>query len=278
MASMRQGCLDIAELSSRLQTRRVGRRIEHLDSTSSTNEEACRRCLEPDSDGMVIFAEHQKAGRGRLGRTWLAPRGSSILVSVIVIDGDGEFSPGEMALIPPVAVVDAIRATTGLLPAIKWPNDVLLSGQKVGGVLVESRESRDAARAYVVGIGINCLQQPGHFPPELAGRATSLEIESTHAIDRTALATELLQQLDRWIGFRADWTEADLRRDWRQRAAGFGERVRIRHEQREYTGTIVDIDPAAALVLRLDDGVMRAFPAIGTSLLDTAAGLGTIER
>ncbi len=231
----------------------------------------------PEADGLVILAEIQTAGRGRMGRTWTSPRGASILCSVALIDSSRTLEPGPLALLLPIAVADAIRAETGVRPQIRWPNDLMVDGRKIGGILVESRAVETGARAYVCGIGINCLQQPGHFPPELAERAASLEILSSRPVDRTALVRELLQQLDRWLGYPDHWTLADVRRDWLDRSELIGGRVRLRCDGKEFEGWMVDIDPQAALVLRLTNGVVRHFPISSSTLMDVRSSPDTME-
>lgn len=257
--------LDVGALRRRVGGARIGRHIEHVASTSSTNDVVWRAVETGDADGLAVFAEHQTAGRGRLGRTWESPRGASLLCSVALIERGGGRRGGEIGMIAAVCGCRAVAACTELVPSIKWPNDLLVRGRKVGGVLVESRRLADDRTAYALGIGINCLQQPAHLPPALAGRATSLEIESRRAIERTALAAALLHELNHWLQPTADWTYATLRSAWLERAEVLGQRVRLRQGDRWYSGTVLDLDPAAALIVQLDEGGIRAFNAADTT-------------
>ncbi len=275
--------LDVDRICGALDTKRVGRRIEHLQSTGSTNDEAWERIdagLAPDggrrgtgaqpvgeADGLVVFAEHQSAGRGRLGRRWESPRGASVLCSVALVDRQGELEGGELSLLAAVAARDAVVACTEVVPTIKWPNDLLVGGRKLGGILVESRVLPGEVRAYVVGVGINCLQQKGHIPAALAEKATSLELESVCAIDREAVAIALLRELDRWLAAPDTWTCETLRREWLARCEPMGQRIFLRHAGKEYSGSIVDIDPTAAMVVQLDEGGLRAFNAADTTIV-----------
>ncbi len=272
--TMWPGTINIARIRQERGTKRIGRHIEYVDSTSSTNDEAWDRIETDFADGMVILAEHQTAGRGRLGRRWDSPRGASLLCSVVVIDEAGELTGGELALLPAVAVCEAIKSRTEIIPAIKWPNDLLISGRKVGGVLVEARARRDGAWAYVIGIGINCLQQRGHLSGELATSATSLDLESRQTIDRTALAISLIRELDRWLAQPDAWNYAELHEAWRLRCESIGGRVTLRHGNRSYSGTVLDVDPKAALVVQLDEGGIRTFNAADTTVV---GGEGTIH-
>ena len=219
---MQTGVLQIERLYEFARPVRVGRCLAHVITTDSTNDEAWKRADDDTADGLVVFAEHQSDGRGRAGRSWHAPHGASVLCSTLLIDKQAVLSPALLALATPVAVHDAVRSATGLAPLIKWPNDLLIGGRKVAGILIESRTRADRTAVHVIGIGINCLQQRGHFPPELAGVATSLEIESSEPIDRTAVAAALLAELDRCFAHPERLTEADLRAQWLERSQPSG--------------------------------------------------------
>ena len=211
---MDPGVLQIDRIRAGLRTRRIGRQIEYLPSTTSTNDVAWERIESGDADGLVVLTEHQSAGRGRLGRTWHSPRGASLLCSVALVDDGGEWTDGELVLVPAVAACDAITPCTDVIPSIKWPNDLLVEDRKVGGILIESRILPGSSRAYVIGIGINCLQQRGHMGPQLARTATSLELESAQAVDRTSLAIALLTELDRWLATPHARGDGRLREAW----------------------------------------------------------------
>ncbi len=273
---MQTGTLDTERIRATLRTRRIGRRIEYVDSTTSTNDEAWHFADDDHADGLAVFAEHQTAGRGRLGRSWHSPRGASLLCSILLLDSRGTWNGGELGLVAAVAACDAVAGATDVKPAIKWPNDLTVEGRKLGGILIESRVRHDGLRAFVMGIGINCLQHRGHLEPDLSESATSLELESTRPVDRTGVAVALLDELDRWLAHDESFDDGQLRHAWLARAGSIGRQVRLRHGGRIYTGSIVDIDPRAALVVRLDDGGVRAFDAATTSIL-TAAGAASSD-
>ena len=270
--------------------RRVGRRILVLPETTSTNAaalDAADRLQEgreageargPDVDGLVVLADYQTAGRGRQGRRWLSPRGASVLCSVLLMQ-EGQDMAGVLTLASAVAACDAIRSATTVTPAIKWPNDLRVSGRKLGGILVESRHVRTdrsadghrsdgvAPRAWVVGIGINCLQQTGHFPPELRGLATSLELETSHPVDRVKVARELLRSLDRWLAKPARPGDGAIHAAWMDYVEPIGQRVRLLCRGREYTGRTVAIDPVGGLIVQADGGRQEWFDPMLTTLL-----------
>jgi BirA family biotin operon repressor/biotin-[acetyl-CoA-carboxylase] ligase len=184
-----------------------------------------------------------------------------------LIEASRERSGGELALIAAVAAHSAILACTDVVPVVKWPNDLLVRGRKIAGILIESRIVQEEVPAFVVGIGINCLQHRAHLPEELAQTATSLELESRQAIDRTTLAIALLSELNCWLKSPRSWSYTELRDQWLARAEPVGTRVELEQAGRIFKGTIIDLDPTAALVVRLDEGGIRAFNAASTTIV-----------
>jgi BirA family transcriptional regulator, biotin operon repressor / biotin---[acetyl-CoA-carboxylase] ligase len=165
-------------------------------------EELClstqRLLQDDDPEGAVAVAEEQSEGRGRLGRTWHAPPRTSVLVSVLLRP---EIEPSrlpELSLVAGGAVAEAIADVTGIDPAIKFPNDVLVSGKKVAGILAESSEGR-----VVLGVGVNANQTAGELPADAQTPPTSLRIELGEPVDRAALLAAILLRLEqaynRWI-------------------------------------------------------------------------------
>ena len=267
---MKRGKLDIDRIREAMKDRRIGRRVEYLQSVSSTNDVAWQMVGSQEDDGFAVFADQQTEGRGRRGRKWDSPRGAGVLCSVVLVDRSRELRSGEVSLAAAVAALDAIVRSTDIRPSIKWPNDLLISGKKVGGILVESRTADSSVSTFVIGIGINCLQQAGHFPPPLASSATSLDMETKYPVDRSALAIALLSELDRWFSEPGTWTDDILREEWRARSEMIGERVAVKQSGRVFQGSIIDVDPTAALVVQLDAGGIRAFNAGDTEMLHSS--------
>lgn len=266
-AGIPSGRLSRESVCRGLTPRRVGRVIRVLDETGSTNEDVLSAAADRSLDGLVVLAEHQRAGRGRLGRQWLSPRGASVLCSALVFLDEAPAWACRATLIGAVAACDAARAAGVGAAEIKWPNDVVVRSKKLGGVLVESRRTDAGHVAYAIGVGINCLQRPAHWPPELRGKATSLDAESDQPVDRALVARTLIATLDDWLATPQQWDDADLKEAWRRRARGVGGRVRLRSDGREFAGSVIDIDPAAGLVVELDTGGRRHFDPARTTLL-----------
>lgn len=260
---------------------RLGARVLLFDEVDGTNAHLLEHA-EDLPDGTLACAEFQTAGRGRLGRRWIAPRGAAILLSYLLIEPLDSALAGLSTVLTALAACEAIESTTDCRPTLRWPNDIVLDGRKLGGVLAESRPLREAAtplarpgrgsnhrRALVVGVGINCLQQRGHFPPELADAATSLELASTRAIDRAALAGRLVERLDRRLAeFAGEASSREgLRRAWAARCAQIGSPVTLVHDGREYRGTMLDLAADGGLLVQLDSGARRCFDSATTTTI-----------
>jgi len=167
---------------------RLGRPYEHLGSTPST-----QLLLPADApEGALVVAEKQTAGRGRLGRRWLAPAGTSLLCSLQLRPQVPSERLPELTGVAALACSDAIAAMAGVEPELKFPNDLLVGGRKLAGVLAEAREQR-----VVLGIGVNVNLTAEQLPREVDRPATSLLVETGRAHDRGALLVELLDRLER---------------------------------------------------------------------------------
>ena len=249
--------------------RRLGHRVELFSELDSTNAYLLTHAAHLD-DGTVVAAEFQSGGRGRQGRRWLAPRGSSILLSVLLIEPGDSPRVAQAALLAALAAAEAVEAETTCRPALRWPNDLVVGGRKLGGVLAESTPVTDAGRprrALVVGVGLNCFQQPGHFGADLAATATSLEIECPQPLDRPALARRLVERLDMHFsddrGRQNDWRW--LHQAWTARCDDLGAHVTLEENSRRYTGTMLEIADNGDLVVQLDSGGRRRFESTTTT-------------
>lgn len=251
---------------------RLGERIYMHDAIDSTNAFLLEHATEA-GDGAVACAELQTAGRGRLGHRWEAPRGSSVLLSILLLEPEDSPLLSHAALLAALAACEAIDATTDCAVALRWPNDVVCRGRKLGGVLAESCRlpgpAGDVAggRALALGIGLNCLQQRGHFKGELADKATSLECETKQPVNRAAVAAGLLARLDDWLDVAArqpaGW--AHMRSTWRTHCEDVGARVTLEHDGRTFAGTALDISDDGDLIVELDRGGPQHFPAATTT-------------
>ncbi|MDY0354748.1 MAG: biotin--[acetyl-CoA-carboxylase] ligase [Sedimentisphaerales bacterium] len=279
--------LDPDRIGVRLRTRRIGRKILVYERTASTNDVAAAYATNEDNDGLVVFAEEQTAGRGRTGAEWQSPYAESLLFSVLLIDGT---LAGEMlSLTCAVAIAEALGDVGGQHARIKWPNDILLAGKKVCGILVESKRvarppeslnspSRATGEACpersrgeirdttVIGIGINCHQSAKSFPPELRDVATSLGLVAGGRCDRITLARRTLASLDHWL-LTAGRNPEQVIETWKGLSTQLAQRVTLFCNGRTFTGNCVGIDPVNGLILQLDRGGVRMFDAAHTTIL-----------
>jgi len=163
-------------------------RVSHFDELDSTNRYALDRAREGAAAGLVVVADHQRAGRGRLDRTWEAPPGSSLLVSVVLHSPGAPVETHRAVAATAVALVRALGAVAGIDAGIKWPNDVVVGDRKLAGILAEQE-----GEALIVGLGVNVNWEA--FPPELADTATACNLEAGETVDRDALLDGFLAAL-----------------------------------------------------------------------------------
>lgn len=240
-------------IAAQLQTQWLGSRVIVYESTASTNDVAAQYARNPDSHGLVILAEEQTAGRGRGGNTWLASRGQSLLVSMVIIN----------PLVPPglisLAASVAAAYTVGSWARIKWPNDVHLQGKKICGILLEHRSyaEHDAA---ILGLGVNCHQQTSDFPASLQVSAISLDMAGPAQTDRSLWLCRLLMEVEFWLG-QAQAGGERVVAAWKQRCLQFGHRVALQYNGRRFEGQCLGVDPDQGLILKLDHGGIRHFTA-----------------
>ncbi len=229
-----------------------GRRILCLESCVSTHDVARKLAEEGAEHGTAVFAEEQTGGRGRHGRTWTAPAGRCLLVSVILRTPlRAEWTPLVTAAAA-LAAGDAARAA-GLETSIKFPNDVYAGGRKLAGVLVESRFVSGRPELFLAGIGLNVNVARDEFPPELRETATSLSAELGREVSRTVAARALLEGLDRWArSMQAG--PAEIAAAWRERSGILGRDVTVETAGRTLQGRVEDVDVLEGVELRLQGG------------------------
>jgi len=254
--------LDPDKIKTNLKTKRIGREILVYQQTSSTNDIAAEYAKNKKNDGLVIFAEEQTAGRGRAGAKWYSRRTENILCSIILTEN--KCNAELLSLACAVGVAEAIGKVGGIEAKIKWPNDIILNGKKVAGILLESKDNKEF-NSYIVGIGINCHAKKETFPKELQTIATSIDIESRTICDRISLAKRLLASLDYWLE-AAEETNKKVTKRWRKLSIQLGHRIRVVFNGRKFGGNCIGIDPEKGLVVQLDTGGVRMFDAAHTTI------------
>ena len=233
----------------------IGARIECLDTVDSTNSWVRQLGLQGATDGTVVFAEEQTGGRGRLGRSWVSPRGKNLYVSVLL---RSELPPESLSQISLTAGLAACEAVDEWCHAtLKWPNDVLVGGRKVVGILCEL-ESRSEDRFVVLGIGINVNMLLEDLPAELQEKATSLAVALGAEVDRARVAGRLLSLLESRYDELRTYGFAAIAAEWTRRSESVGKRIRVDEPGGIVEGIVLGLAPDGALCLkRLDGGEHR---------------------
>jgi BirA family biotin operon repressor/biotin-[acetyl-CoA-carboxylase] ligase len=244
------------EIAPLLGTAEIGRTIHHYAELASTNDEAHRLADAGARHGEVVVAELQTQGRGRRGRSWIAPPGKSIALSVILRPSMAAARASEITLAAAVGVCEAARALGASTARIKWPNDVECDGRKVAGILTELRADGERTKHVVLGVGLNCGLLPEDFPEELEERATSLRIEKGEDVPRALACARLLEALDEWLALHDLEGFAPVRDRWRQLSSTLGRRVRVELEPGLVEGDAVDLAEDGALIVRTPDEVL----------------------
>jgi BirA family biotin operon repressor/biotin-[acetyl-CoA-carboxylase] ligase len=261
---------DIAEAieASCARRGRFGTPLYYFPTMGSTNDLAARLASGGAPEGTTVAAEAQTAGRGRLGRTWFSPQGAGLYVSVIVrpdavarTDGSGPMPaapalPAVLTLACGVALAEAIRDTTGLQAAIKWPNDLVVHRRKLAGILAEASAQGSELDYVILGFGINV--RPVTYPPDVAQRATSIEAELGRPVDRGLLLARVLENLAACREALRGGDVAGVLARWRRMAPGaVGARVEWRTPAGPVSGRTAGLDEDGALLVERDGRVER---------------------
>ena len=222
----------------------VGREIHVFAETGSTNDLARRAGEAGVAEGLVFFAETQRAGRGRRGRTWASPAGCGLWFSVLLRPSAARDKWPRLTLLAVRAVLESLAGIAGVAAEWKWPNDVMMGTHKLAGILVEATPD-----FVVLGMGVNVRQRPDDFPADLRDRAVSVEMITGSGIEREAIAAGILATFDR--DYRADWAGADFAvvlADCVERSSlAMGRMVQVRTGDETVEGRLLGFTPEAHL-------------------------------
>jgi BirA family biotin operon repressor/biotin-[acetyl-CoA-carboxylase] ligase len=233
------------------------RRVLFFNRAGSTNDIALASAEQADAEGLVVIADEQTAGRGRQGRVWHSPPRSGLYVSMVVrlpVTGAGTPLPGLLTLGAGVSIAEAIETTTGLRADVKWPNDLVVGRRKLAGILAESAPRHTGL--VVLGYGINVSMRA--FPPEMEGRATSLEAESGRPVDPVALCVETIAAIAQRHRALLERRFDDILDAWRGRSPSCRHRrVAWDTPTGKESGLTEGIDDRGALLVRVGERVER---------------------
>jgi len=237
---------------------RVGSRIHYFDEVGSTQRVAAELAGEGAAQGTVVIAERQSAGRGRMGRSWHSPAGVNLYMTIILRPSMPLGQVPRLSLVAGVAAAEALETVAPGIVALKWPNDLWLSGRKACGIIAEAvTDATQGLRCVLLGIGINVNLALNDIPPDLRDKATSVRIATGHACDRIELASALFNRLhSRYMEIEANGFAA-VRPAWERYSALTGKKVTVADAGKQQTGVVKGIDEEGALLLDTGVGTAR---------------------
>lgn len=245
-----------AELQNLMHTRWAGQNLFIHKEIDSTNNEVRRLAEQGAPEGTLVLAEQQNAGKGRRGRAWTSPAGTGIWMSLLLRPAFAPEYASMLTLLAAMAVQQGICQVTGLDCQIKWPNDIVLNGKKICGILTEMSTEEDTIRHVVVGIGINVNTE--YFPEDIAATATSLMIEAGHRIARAPLACAVMSA---WESIYERYCEtldlSLLMEEYNQKLVNRGREVKVLAPKGDYTGVSLGINAQGELLVELPNGMVR---------------------
>ncbi|MBT5028486.1 MAG: biotin--[acetyl-CoA-carboxylase] ligase [Nitrospina sp.] len=252
---MTSSSIDTSALEQIFSTCKLGHSIRFLPQIDSTNEEIRRGFSEGFPEGTVIIADCQTQGRGRQGRSWHSEAKAGLYISTLL---KPQLPPDRLScitLMAGVATASAIQQQTSAPIRLKWPNDILLNGKKLAGILCECLVEPDTTPAIIVGIGINLNHS--HFPEEIRDIATSLKVETGKIISHTDLARQLLQNMNSEYEDFLQGKLTSLMQKWTQQSDLFGKTITVYHKDRSLTGQAIGLDLHGKLILQTPDGIQE---------------------
>lgn len=246
--------IDATGLQLSLGTKVFGRKAVMLGSTLSTQGDVQKLAEEGAAEGAVVFAEEQTGGRGRFGRKWFSPPGKGIWMSVLLRPELPLHHTPQLTLLTGVAVCRAVRACTGAEAGIKWPNDLLIDGRKMCGILLESAVEDHEVRYCIAGIGVDANFDPQDYPEDLRQIATSIKIETGQTVDRTELAAAILTELEHLYFLYQKEGFGVISSLWEALSVSLNRKITVTNPHGVIEGTAVGLDPSGALIVERLDG------------------------
>ena len=243
------------DLLARLSGARIiGRDIQVFEETTSTNDVVEKLARDGVREGVVVFAESQTKGRGRLGRVWMSPTHKGLWFSILLRPELRPQAATQLTIASATALRRAVKSVTGILADIKWPNDLLINGKKVAGILTEMSAEPDRVRHIILGIGVDVNLEAKEFPPELRKIATSLRIESGEFISRAELATAILQELEKDYARICGGKFPAVADEWEAGCGTIGKDVSVQMGVQQVRGRAEALDDDGALLVRTEHG------------------------
>ncbi len=245
------------EIRSGLDTRIIGEDIRFLTVTDSTNLQASALADAGAAEGLVVVADRQTAGKGRLGRSWVSPAAVNLYLSVVLRPAVLPVEAPQLTFLSAVAVCRAITEVSGLQPTVKWPNDILLNGRKTAGLLNEMSSETDRVNYVVLGIGVNLNMTAEQFPTLLRYPATSLAIELGRQVSRVEFTRSLLKQIDTLYDEYLRSGPRPVLAAWEEHCDLTGKSIVVDCQSRLIKGIMAGLDDDGALLVKTPSGTFE---------------------
>ena len=249
--------LRLDQIRGGLKVQRLGTQFHYFKELDSTNSCARRLAEQGAREGEVVIAEQQAEGRGRLGRSWVSPPYRNLYASVILRPNLAPVCAPQITLMAAVALADTVASFIAESPKIKWPNDILIGGKKLAGILTESSCDSRRIEFVILGIGANLNFPRESMPDHIRERATSLMEVAGKSVSREIFVRRLIQDLDRCYGILEESGFDAIAPRWQARFGLRGKRVRVEMVDEVLIGKAVGIDPDGALLVEGDDGALQ---------------------
>jgi len=243
-----------AEIEAELNCRVIGSRVVSFAETDSTNVQARRLAEAGGTEGMVVIADQQSAGRGRLGRQWESPSGINLYCSIVLRPQIPLQQAPQLTFLSAVAVVETLQEVYQLPTEVKWPNDVMVNGAKISGLLNEMSAETEQIHFVILGVGVNLNMTESQFPDSLNYPATSVLLETGQPVDRLDFTCHFLQRLDLYYTEFLCEGFSPIRRRWESYCGLINAQVEVDQGINRCCGTVVGLDLDGALRLQLDSG------------------------
>jgi BirA family biotin operon repressor/biotin-[acetyl-CoA-carboxylase] ligase len=252
--------LDIDRIQAQLTTSRIGRGITYLEQTDSTQNIARQLSASGIPEGHICIAETQTAGRGRMGRAWHSPQGKGLWYSMVLRPTIPLRAMSHLTLLTAVVLCETIREQTNLPVGIKWPNDLLLDGKKVSGILLETIAEDDRVQSVICGIGISVNLGVDEYPDDLKAIAQSLAMAGGQAYDREALLVAFCEKFEQTYELYLAEGFDPIRARWEAQSVTLNKQIEVQQVNRTIAGLAVGIDEQGALLVHTSDGeVVRCY-------------------
>ncbi len=244
--------LDTDQIIKSLRTRYIGKELLYFKSTGSTNLETAEAGKKGSPEGTLVIADEQTHGKGRLGRSWISPPFVNLYFSVLLRPRISPQTAGWINLLASVSLVKSIQSSTGLVPDIKWPNDLMFNEKKLGGILTDLHLKGDQIDYLVLGIGVNVNM--ARFPALISKTATSLKKELKHDLHRESLCIAILEKIEADLELFYQKGPGTVLSEWEKLSSTLGKIITVRQPGQTLTGKAIGLDSNGGLIIETENG------------------------